>query len=245
MLIEQVLNEKKVLIDNFDKVVKMLEFNSDDDFYFVQIIKRYKDNQDDNKNQGNYHAGAWYPHKGWRIHSAEELMKLKPQIINICNSENARAYITVNYRSEKETNAHIVKMRSKWSKRDPRYAHAEDIIPGAARWEGDAWKGKRLRFFIDIDPTPEYTKDPQKLQWLFNEVRKIIKMCDMTPIDEYYTPSGGLHIILPNREHENMVYLEKMLQRFDNWEDKGRLALAHPNKDAKIILYSNVDTKGY
>ena len=39
------LTEAKVLIDNFDKVAALMEFNSDDDFYFVQIIKRYKDNK--------------------------------------------------------------------------------------------------------------------------------------------------------------------------------------------------------
>ena len=29
------INEVKTLIDNFDKVAKIMEFNSDDDFYFV------------------------------------------------------------------------------------------------------------------------------------------------------------------------------------------------------------------
>ena len=70
-------------------------------------------------------------------------------------------------------------------------------------------------------------------------------MCGMTIMDEYFTPSGGLHLILPDKEHENIEYLEHMLQRFDNWVDKGRLAMVHPNYDGKIILYSNVDTKGY
>ena len=245
------LTEAKTLIDNFDKVARMMEFNSDDDFYFVQIIKRFKDNKGDNKFQGNYHGGAWYPFKGIRVRSAEELISLKPQIIKMCDDNNARAYITVNTRSMKDTDNQIIKFRSRHHKSDPRHIHADDIVAAQPRpIEGkpesfENWKGKRPRFFIDVDPTPEYTADPQKLQWLFDEVRKIIKMCGMTVIDEYLTPSGGLHLILPNREHENMEYLVHMLQRFDDWEDKKRNALAHANIDGKIILYSNVDTKGY
>lgn len=238
------LTEAKVLIDNFDKIAALMEFNSDDDFYYVQIIKRYKDNPNDDRSQGNYHGGAWYPFKGIRVRSAKELLALKPQIIQQCDTNNARAYITVNTRSMKDTDSQIIKVRRKYHKSDPRHIYADDIVAAQPK-HGDNWKGVRKRFFIDIDPTPEYTSDSQKLQWLFAEVKKIINMCGMTIIDEYFTPSGGLHLILPDKEHENIEYLEHMLQKFDNWVDKGRLSMVHPNYDGKIILYSNVETKGY
>ena len=38
---------------------------------------------------------------------------------------------------------------------------------------------------------------------------------------------------------------KQLLSNFDNYRNKGRLATVHPNEDGKIILYSNVDTKGY
>lgn len=239
------LTEAKVLIDNFDKVAALMEFNSDDDFYFVQIIKRYKDNKNDDRSQGNYHGGAWYPFKGIRVRSAKELLALKPQIIQQCDANNARAYITVNTRSMKDTDSQIIKVKRQYPSTDPRHIHADDIVAAQAKW-GKNWKGVRKRFFIDVDPDkPEYKNNPQKVQWLFDEVRKIVKLCGMTPIAEYPTPSGGLHIILPDKEHENIEYLEKLLEKFDNWTNQGRLAVAHPNYDGKIILYSNVDTKGY
>ena len=56
---------------------------------------------------------------------------------------------------------------------------------------------------------------------------------------------GGLHIILSDKEDKNYEYLKQMFHKFDNWKDKGRLATVHPNEDAKLILYSNVNTKGY
>ena len=56
---------------------------------------------------------------------------------------------------------------------------------------------------------------------------------------------GGLHIIMPNKEHPNIEYMQHMLHKLDGWRNKGRLATAHPNFDGKIILYSNVDALGY
>lgn len=244
------LTEAKVLIDNFDKVAQLMEFNSDDDFYFVQIIKRFKDNPNDDIRQGNYRHGAWYL-SSWRVRSVGELMMLKPTIIQICDKNNARAYITINTRSMKDTDKQIIKVRSGLHKTDPYYIHADDIVAAQPK-HGKNWKNVRKRFFIDIDPTPEYTSDPQKLQKLFSDVKAMIQFCGMTILDEYSTPSGGLHLILPDKEHEDIELLEKLLQKFDNpgvnfknWRDKGKLSMAHPNYDGKIILYSNVDTKGY
>lgn len=235
MILEEVLIEERKLIDNFDKVVNLMEFNSDDDFYFVQIIKRFKDNKDDDRSVGNYHAGAWYPFKGWRIHSVDELMQLKSTIINLCDANNARAYITVNNRSAKATDAQIVKIKKMYPKTDARHINADDIVPAQAK-HGRNWRGQRPRFFIDVDT------DDKKI---WDEVRHMIQMCGITPLDEYETSSGGLHIIMPNKEDRNIQYLEHLFHKFDNWRDKGRLSLVHPNYDGKIILYSNVETKGY
>ena len=228
----EVLNEAQQKIDNFQKVANMLQFNANgDDFYFVQIIKRFKDNPNDDKNQGNYRSGAWYL-QSWRIHSAQELMSLKPQIIQICEANNARAYITVNSRSTKETDDYIKIMKQKLG---PNAQNVEDREAGAPK-AGPNWKGQRIRLFLDIDT-------PDKKIW--DEVHYILNMCGIQIIDEYETPSGGLHIILPNKEERNLYYAKKLFMKFDKWQDKGMLATVHSNVDGKIILYSNVQTKGY
>ena len=228
------MDEEKKMIDNFDRAEKFMEFNSPDDFYFVQIVKRLKDNPNDDRRQGNYHAGAWYFEK-WRIHSAQELEQLKPQIIASCEKNNARAYISLNSRSDKMTDAQIIKVRRMYPRGDARNVNADAIVPAQPKY-GPNWKGQRLKFFIDIDSTD--TK-------IWDECKKIIAMCGMKPIDEYTTANGGLHILMPNKEDPNIDYLLHMLHKLDNWVDKGRLAMAHPNFDGRIILYSNVDAKGY
>ena len=222
-------------------IANLLNFNSPDDFYFVQIIKRFKDNPNDDRSQGNYHAKSWFL-KGYRIRSVDELLKLKPEIIKICHENNARAYITINSRSEKETNDFIKIYRKKYPSTDPRYIHADDIIPGQAK-DGPSWKGKRNRLVLDIDVSKDTNGSDGHNIW--DEVRYMLKTIGITPIAEYETPSGGLHIVLPDKEDKRILYLKKLFTKFDNWKYKGRLSTVHPNVDGKIILYSNVQTKGY
>ena len=239
--VRHILKETQQKIDNFDLVKNLLDINSPDDFHFVQITKRFKDNPNDNRKQGNYHGGSWYL-KSWRVHNAQELMALKPEIISICEKENARAYITINKRSEKETDSFIRIYRRKFRPDDARYKYADQIVPGQAK-DGPNWVGVRKRVLVDIDvPKTFKTRDGQNV---WDEVHDMIKIVGITPLTEYETPSGGLHIVLPDKEDKKFVYLKKLFEKFDNWINKGRLATVHPNVDAKIILYSNVTTKGY
>lgn len=239
--VRNILDEGQSVIDNFDVCEKMLDINSDDDFHFVQITKRYKDNKGDDRAQGNYHGGSWFL-DGFRVHSGEELQALKPKIIQICNQNNARAYITINNRSEKDTDSFVKIYRKQFRPTDPRYIHADQIVPGQAK-DGPSWTGMRKRVLIDIDVTKDAKGPDGKNIW--DEVHFLLDTMGITPLHEYVTSSGGLHIILPDKEDPKYPYLKKMFEKFDNWKDRGRLATVHPNPDAKMILYSNVQTPGY
>lgn len=239
--IKKILSEGKFVIDNFDKAEKMLDISSPDDFHFIQITKRFKDNKDDDRKIGNYHGGSWYLDT-FRVHNSDELNALKPKIIQICNANNARAYMTINKRSEKETDSYIKIYRKQFKSTDPRYIHASEIVPGQAK-DGPNWKGVRKRVLIDID-VPKTATDDRGLN-IWDTVHFLIKNFGITPIDEYETASGGLHIILPDKEDSQFIKMKQIFKNFDNGIDKGRLATVHPNVDAKMILYSNVNTAGY
>lgn len=239
--VKKILSEGQTLVDNFDMVANMLDINSDDDFHFVQIMKRKKDNPNDDITKGNYYGGTWYL-CGFRVHNAQELMALKPQIIDICTKENARAYISINNRSDKDTDSYIKIFKKQFRPTDARFKYADQIVPGNAK-TGPNWKGVRKRVLVDID-VPQDAKTPEGDN-IWDEVRYLIKMVGITPITEYTTPSGGLHIVLPDKEDKKYYYLKRMFQRFDNWQDKGNYSTVHPKEDGKIILYSNVKTKGY
>lgn len=229
--IREVILETQVRIDNFDRVIKHMQYQDpEDEFYFVQITKRRKDNPTDDKRIGNYRNGSWYL-TSWKIHSVDELLKLKPVIIDMCEKNNARAYITLNTRSEKETAERV-----KFIKKTIRGAeHVEDRVAGEAKF-GKEWAQKRPRLLIDIDSNDKK---------LWDEVHHILDMCQIKIMDEYETPSGGLHIIIPNYQEKNFDYARMLFKKFDGGRDMGRYATVHPNADAKMILYSNTNTAGY
>lgn len=79
------------MINVFEQVKPLLEFNSKDDFYHLQIIKRKKDNPELGSNS--------YVVKTYYITSVEHLDKMTPEIIGICQRENARAGLNLNRRS--------------------------------------------------------------------------------------------------------------------------------------------------
>lgn len=79
------------MINNLEIIKPILIFSSEDDFYFLEIIKRRKENPQNPSNARII--------KSYYIHSIEYLNKLMPEIINLCELENARAYINLNRRS--------------------------------------------------------------------------------------------------------------------------------------------------
>jgi len=81
-------------IDNFDLIREKLEFNNDNDFYVIELIKRRKDDNELSKSQKFIDC--------FEVSSLEDFDTFKKIIIDKCNSENARAYIRVNVRNRKK-----------------------------------------------------------------------------------------------------------------------------------------------
>lgn len=180
---------------------------------------------------GNYHAGGEYL-KSWKIFSYDQLLNIKNEIIHECEKHNARAYITINKRSESQIKGYISTFRRRFKPNDPRYIHAEEILAGQPKSHWD----NRPYLFLDIDTT-------DKKVW--RGVDDILNKFGIQEVFRYTTPSGGLHIVLPDNNAKYMKDIKYLFNKFDNYKNKGRLATVHPNEDGKIILYSNVNTKGY
>ena len=81
------------MIDNFEQVKKLLNYNSEDDFYFLQIMRRKKENPSLTSNTKIIDELF--------INSNEYLETKKEYIIQMCNMFNARATIRLNRRSYK------------------------------------------------------------------------------------------------------------------------------------------------
>ena len=86
-------------IDNFDLFKKILSFNSEDEFYFVQILIRGKDGHNEPGVNGNNKNRLI---KFYTIKSINHLTQLELEIKSICKTLNARAYIHPTKRSFQE-----------------------------------------------------------------------------------------------------------------------------------------------
>ena len=89
------------MIDNFEQIKSYLDFESSDIFYYVQIIKRRKENPDLKVNN--------YMIKSYTIKSIDYLDLKKEEIITLCKLHNARAYINLNKRSFERCAYHSMK----------------------------------------------------------------------------------------------------------------------------------------
>jgi len=82
------------MINNLEQIKQLLEFKSEDEFYFLQLIQRKKEIAGLGSN--NHVVHTYY------ITSKENLELKFPEIQLLCNFHNARAYINLNKRSFKK-----------------------------------------------------------------------------------------------------------------------------------------------
>ena len=86
-----------MMVDNFDLIKQLLHFDDKDDFYFCQIIQRKKDgNNVPSANNGYRTIKTYY------LRSIEDYERRIPAIIQLCEQNNARAYINPNVRNANE-----------------------------------------------------------------------------------------------------------------------------------------------
>lgn len=266
----QVISEAKKLVDNFNDIANYIDNNGTtgdpDQFYYIEVKRRFKDNptlyQQYKANRlGNVNCDKYGVYlASFRVHNGQELLALKSQIVNLCDNNNARAYITQNPRSEQAVRnyaQHPKFKNSKYPLADPEnIASGEQQTPfdrhgnlvGTKQSMIQRYGSDRSGFFFDID-----AKDSR-----IGELTKIIlQHYGINIVGEKGTPSGGLHIICDNVFDQNLSKAMEMLKVFDagqidirthkksTFPDLGQNQLVHANIDGKFILYSNVDTKGY
>ena len=312
----QLLLEARNKVDNFDMIGDLINLTDPDKFFFVQIVKRWKDNKDktgadawrqSRRQADTYHKGGDFGNfasgTAFKVHTKQELLALKPQIVAYCDKNNARAYITSNPRSESAINAHLANLNNKFGSK----LHSWDQKFGFEHMAGQAkvydpvkWPD-RVRLMLDIDieknawyiPStknnkihckqvkdklyvddinypqlanceariidhshsqillPKYPNQEQEIKNLGGiniwEGTKDILAQNNIPIEtEYETPSHGLHIIIKDISRvQNLRQVEQELRIFDDGRDTNQFQTVHANFDGKLILYANVDTKGY
>jgi hypothetical protein len=129
---------------------------------------------------------------------------------------------------------------------DPRVKNAEAILYGMPK-SGPAWRNERFKVLVDVDTTRDAKVKLPNGQTvnIWKETEKRLDDLGVKVAAKYETPSGGLHLILNNKNNRNLSSFYRGLKDFDGGRDLGKLATVHPSEDIKMVLYSNVATPGY
>ena len=89
------------MINNFEIIKPLLDFTSMDTYYFLQILKRRKDNLDMDKDM--------IVIEDLFIYNMSQFERMEEDVIKTCKAHNARAYLRLNRRSMKKTAMQMLK----------------------------------------------------------------------------------------------------------------------------------------
>ena len=164
------------MINNLIQISELLKFESSDDFYFLQLIKRKKENPELGSN--NVVVKSYY------ITSVDQLNDRMNEIITICNFNNARAYINLNKRSFEQVGFQMLKKVTDCilNKDYKSVRNAYDSVCGLFHNEGEK------KWIVDID-TEDFSQ-VQRIGDIIYEIPPIgIKVITCIPT------KNGYHLI--------------------------------------------------
>lgn len=140
------------MVDNFEQIRDMLEFRSQDDFYFLQILQRKKDHKKGKVNGCNNNSRLI---KAYYVHSLEHFDFIKPEVIELCKLFNARAGFNLNRRGyRKMALQNLKRMTDQLLNEDYNKAHATyNTVCGAFNHDTDK------KWIIDLDGDEENNVD--------------------------------------------------------------------------------------
>lgn len=127
------------MTNNIDIIKPLLKFNTKDEFYHLQVLKRKKENPELGSNS--------YCIKTYYVTSIEYLENKMDEIVHLCLHNNARAYINLNRRSfERNAFQTLKKITDQIMNKDYYSVRkAYDSVCGSSSVE------KNKKWIIDID----------------------------------------------------------------------------------------------
>jgi len=165
------------MIDNFDKMINIMSFEDTNDFYFVQLIKRKKDNPD--------MKGDSVVIKEWFVSSVDYFLDKKESMIDMADKYNARLTIRVNKRNYKKLGLKMIADITQKLETENYKGLKSSFSSVAGQYPSDSDK----KWIVDIDQ--EDLKD-------INEIKNVINrsMPDVDKIICEIPSKSGIHLIV-------------------------------------------------
>lgn len=127
------------MINTFNEIKNMLVFESEDDFYYLQILQRKKENPSIGSNSKVI--------RSYLINNIEYLEEKMPRIIELCNLYNARAMLRLNKRSYKKVAFKtMINVANSISNQEYKF-----VEKSYSRAIGKGHNDKNKKWIIDID----------------------------------------------------------------------------------------------
>lgn len=202
------------MIDNIEKILPLLKFESTDDFYFLQILQRKKENSQLGSNSRVI--------KNYYITSEQYLLSRYDEIKTLCSVFNARASLRLNKRSyEKVGFKTLENIANTMQNRE--YNH---LMKSYDRACGLLNNEKNKKWIVDID------KDD--IIWL-EQIINAIQPCDPqgNKIITQIPSKTGIHLI--TTPFNIAVFKENFLLELDQYKAEYREIEIH--KDNPTNLY--------
>jgi hypothetical protein len=167
------------MVNNFNKSKLFLQFDNPNTYYFLQIIKRRKDNPEmDNRSKII---------KDIYIHSREQFELIENQVINLCHENNARAYLRLNKRCSKKTGLQVLKRITELI-----ISENYNAIPNVyASISGEFHSDEDKKWIVDIDNI-DNRKD---LDDVIKTVYNLQFETGREPLTDMFPTKNGIHIV--------------------------------------------------
>lgn len=222
----------KVEIDNFSEIYKLLNFKTNNDnIYFVQIIKRDKDNPGQ---KSRYNAAQYL--KEYYFEGLDDFKNAEQEIKNVCDKENARAYIYMNPRSKK--------VIDQWTDINAKRFRKYPEMGRKFNWNAKALAAgrsfddpSRPLCFVDVDSDDQNDIDM---------VLQIIKYKGLTPLYTYRSLNNGIHIILPDVQQAKELKFDIINGDLSKADKRTKMnAKVSLEIDKPVLLYACLSPQGY
>jgi hypothetical protein len=198
------------MINNLELIKEHLIFPNERSFYFIQIIKRKKENP----NMQSYSQ----PVESFYIFSIEHLERVMPHIIEKCEQNRARAYIKMNTLDMQSVALETISVLTQEIRKE-NWKHISKALNSACGICGKQ-NGTEKLYLIDID-----TKDIDYI----NEVKNCIN--SLEPFDK----PEKVKMIVPTRNGVHFLSsgfnMQKFRQQYQNIDvhSDGITLLYYPN----------------
>jgi len=167
--------------NNFELIEPLLEFTEPNTFYFVQILKRRKENPEMKANTSVI--------DNFYLYTQDDLAKLMPRIIEQCEKNNARAYINLN-RLDLENIALYVVKQTMDCIINKDFKSVKNVYQSAC---GSHFSEKDKKWIIDIDEDELHHKD--EVVSIIEKLHAEIPKKDYKILAEIPTKTG-IHLIV-------------------------------------------------